>query len=649
MKNKQTVLIVDDIADNLNVAAQTLMENEINVILALSGKEAVISAEKFLPDLILLDIMMPEMNGYEVCEVLKNHKQTKDIPIIFLSAINETRNIVKGFELGAVDYINKPFIQEELISRVQTHLKIYNQNLELKNKEKDLKESEAKLQAVINSIPDFIFYKDIESRYTGVNKAYAKHIKNSPENIIGKTDFDLFDKKEANIFLESDKKTIQTNVDLVYEEWTQDFSGKNIYLDTRKTPLINSEDKTIGIVGVSRNITELKYAEETLKANEEKLQNIYDNANEGIFVLQNDKIVFLNNKLSEILAYNKDELQKHPFLEFVHKEDLKETAVYYQKKITGEKIGKAIIFRIIDANDNIKYVKINSKQIIWEGNNAILGMLDDITEQHHLEDEIKLKNAEIKQKHENILAGIRYAKTIQTSLLPEKSVTNNILKNNFILYKPKDIVSGDFYYINKIDNNIFFSVADCTGHGIPGGFLTMLGINIIHGIIKHQKIKEPAKILNLLRNRIKDIFKGVEKNNTNGIDIAFCSVNTETNVLQYAGAFNPLWIYRDDELIELKANRNPIGYYPVEKDFTNHTIQLQNKDKIYLFSDGFKDQIGGKGIQKYNNKRFKELFVTNAGLSMKKQKTIFTKELEKWQADNEQIDDITIMGIEWEM
>ncbi|MCK5537498.1 MAG: response regulator, partial [Bacteroidales bacterium] len=137
MKNKQTVLIIDDIADNLNVAANTLIPHGINVILAQNGREAIKTATKFLPDLILLDIMMPEMNGFEVCASLKEIDKTKEIPVIFLTAVGETKNIVKGFELGAVDYINKPFISEELISRVKAHLKIHqlNKDLNLKNDE----------------------------------------------------------------------------------------------------------------------------------------------------------------------------------------------------------------------------------------------------------------------------------------------------------------------------------------------------------------------------------------------------------------------------------------------------------------------------------------------------------------------------------
>jgi len=177
----------------------------------------------------------------------------------------------------------------------------------------------------------------------------------------------------------------------------------------------------------------------------------------------------------------------------------------------------------------------------------------------------------------------------------------------------------------------------------------MLGINSIHSILKEKKTENPAEILNYLRKIIKDIFKGSERNNLNGIDIALCSINKKTNILQYSGAFNPLWIVRNNTIIEIKATRNPIGYFPIEKDFQNNKIQLQNNDLIYLFSDGLKDQVGGKENKKYNNNRFKELISDSSSLPIKNQKKYLLDKIDKWQGQNEQIDYITIMGIEWKL
>ena len=252
-------------------------------------------------------------------------------------------------------------------------------------------------------------------------------------------------------------------------------------------------------------------------------------------------------------------------------------------------------------------------------------------------------------QHKNITDSINYAKNIQSAMLTNnKIISTYFAGGHFILFKPKETVSGDFYYVNKVDDNLIFSVADCTGHGVPGGFITILGITYLHDIIRRTETDTPGEVLNILRLRIKEIFKTFGNDNNNGLDIAFCAVNTKTNVLQYAGAYNPLWIIRNSELIEIKATRNPIGFYPKEKPFKNNEIQLQNNDKIYIFTDGYQDQFGTNN-KKFTSKRFKQLIISVSHLPMPEQNDILLNTLKDWQGDTDQIDDITVMGIEWKL
>jgi len=394
---KQTVLIVDDIVDNLNVAANTLIPQNINVIFAQSGENALKTADKYMPDLILLDIMMPQMDGFEVCEKLKSNEKTKEIPIIFLTAIGEAKFIVKGFKLGAIDYINKPFIAEELISRVTSHLKIYKLN-------KDLNQ---------------------------------------------------------------------------------------------------------------------------------------------------------NNKL-------------------------------------------------------------------------------------------------LQQKHNEILASIRYAQVIQKAVLPEEQFLSHFLPNNFIINIPRDIVSGDFYWIKQRYNQVFIAVADCTGHGVPGAFMSMIGIAYLNEIVynfKNETEVNAGEILNTLRNRIKISLHQDKRKDTvsDGMDIALCIIDLENKNMQYAGAYNPLFLIRKDqqnthELIQFKADRMPIAIHLSEKPFTNNNIELQTDDMVYIFSDGFLDQIGGEYGRKYLVKNFKELLLQNANKKMDEQKKAIKDTFYSWKGEKEQIDDVMIIG-----
>ncbi len=175
--------------------------------------------------------------------------------------------------------------------------------------------------------------------------------------------------------------------------------------------------------------------------------------------------------------------------------------------------------------------------------------------------------------------------------------------------------------------------------------MTMLGITFLHGIIKRSEAKKVGEILNLLRERIKEIFISSGKENLNGLDIALCVVDTETNILSYSGAYNPLYIIRENKLIEIKAVRNPIGFYPKEKKFITHKIQLHNNDMIYLFSDGYQDQFSAIKKRKFTKKRFKKLIEEICNLPTKEQKNILEERLQNWKGDTIQIDDITIMGV----
>lgn len=253
----------------------------------------------------------------------------------------------------------------------------------------------------------------------------------------------------------------------------------------------------------------------------------------------------------------------------------------------------------------------------------------------------------IAEKNKNITQSINYVSRIQTALLPDKHFRTSFDYPYFIYFSPRDIVSGDFYWMKKINNKIILAVADCTGHGVPGAFVSMLGITFLNEIVG-KETENAAQVLEKLRYQIKTSLNQTETENAtkDGMDIAFCILDTETYLLQFAGAFNPLYIVRNRELLELKATRNPIGVHIKEIPFENNEIELQEKDKIYLFSDGYPDQFGGKKGRKYLYKRFKQLLLTISDKSFNEQKQILDDTIKKWKADYEQNDDILIVGFE---
>lgn len=277
-----------------------------------------------------------------------------------------------------------------------------------------------------------------------------------------------------------------------------------------------------------------------------------------------------------------------------------------------------------------------------QNNEELFALNENINEANHL---VVEKNKIIEKSHKNITDSINYAKTIQEALLTKKELIDTYLNEHFIFFRPKEQVSGDFYYINKVENKIIIAIADCTGHGVPGGFITMLGITYLHEIVRRREAENPGEVLDILRTRIKEIFKTSGSQNQNGLDIAFCSINTETNTLQYAGAYNPLVIIRNNKIIEYKATRNPIGYYPKEIKFKNNIILIQKGDVIYLFSDGFHDQVGEVENEKFMSRNFKNLLLKNHKLPMEEQKQLLNIIFNNWKGDRQQMDDVLVMGV----
>ncbi len=382
------ILIVDDATENIDILAAAL--TGYRKMIALNGERALqLAFSDNPPDLILLDINMPGMDGYEVCQVLKTNEKTREIPIIFLTANTDSESIIKAFEMGASDYITKPFNMGEMLARVKTHLA--------------LKKSRDDIARLLN-----------------------------------------------------------------------DIEGKN-------------------------------------------------------------------------------------------------------KLIT---------------------------------------------------------------------ASIEYAQTIQQALLPDEAFLKRILPEHFILYHPKDIVSGDFYWVRRLDDQVMIAAVDCTGHGVPGAFMSILGISFLNEVVSEGGICCASDVLERLRNKVKSALGQTEPTGQrDGMDMSLVMYNPLRKELQYAGAYNPLYLVRDDRLQEYKADRQPVAIHYRERPFTNHTIPLRPGDMFYLFSDGFADQMGGEEEKKLMSGRFKSWLEEIAHLPANDQKKILEERFTAWKGNVEQTDDILVIGV----
>lgn len=263
-------------------------------------------------------------------------------------------------------------------------------------------------------------------------------------------------------------------------------------------------------------------------------------------------------------------------------------------------------------------------------------------------EEVVKQKDEIAEKNKSITDSIEYASRIQTAILPSKEFAEEILPEHFILFRPRDIVSGDFFWMTKKDNLVVVIAADCTGHGVPGAFMSMLGVSFLNEIVNRHEVTSANVILNNLRRDIKKTLgqEGKEGEAKDGMDIALCVIDIENMKMQYSGAYNPLYLFRNNELMEVKADRMPIGIYIKEKEsFTNNEIDLQKGDVFYIFSDGYQDQFGGEDGQKFKTKNYKQFLLEIHQKPMAEQREILDKRIDEWRGDWEQIDDIIILGI----
>ncbi len=257
---------------------------------------------------------------------------------------------------------------------------------------------------------------------------------------------------------------------------------------------------------------------------------------------------------------------------------------------------------------------------------------------------LELKNKIIEEQHKDIIDSINYAKRIQQAILKEEEHVSAHLPPHFILFKPKDIVSGDFYWALEKAEYLYITAADCTGHGVPGAFLTMLGISYLNEINAREDILTPAEILDQLRDKIVQELSRHGKTK-DGMDISLMRLNLKTNEIMWAGAFNPLWYVEAGILKEIKANKQPIGYVEEPKPFTNHSLHLNANDTVYLFTDGFADQFGGPKGKKYKYKQLEDGLLANNHKSLDEQKQILNASFTNWKGNLEQVDDVTIIGI----
>lgn len=368
-----------------------------------------------------------------------------------------------------------------------------------------------------------------------------------------------------------------------------------------------------------------------------------------VVVNHHGKVEYVSPSAKRILGFEPEQLMGEGWWNLTRIDELERADI---KALTFQQLKQDSLIESVPYERLLKTATGGDKWILWNTSkgpaNTLVGIGHDITDRKKAEQKLIEKNKELEQHNKDMVDSIQYASRIQEAILPDIQKIKNAFADAFVLYQPKDVVSGDYYFFYQRGSKTFVAVVDCTGHGVPGALMSFIANGILKEVIIKKGIEEPSEILYALDD---ELYTALNKQNSEGItndgmDVALAIFDSEKNTVNYSGAFRPMLLLRDNELIEFEANRYPIGFYgDVEKQFVSKELKLQKDDTFYFFTDGYCDQFGGEQKKKFNRKRFKELLLSLQGMEMDEQQSFLKYVLLNWRQEEPQMDDILVMGL----
>lgn len=368
-----------------------------------------------------------------------------------------------------------------------------------------------------------------------------------------------------------------------------------------------------------------------------------------VVVNHHGKVEYVSPSAKRILGFEPEQLMGEGWWNLTRIDELERADI---KALTFQQLKQDSLIESVPYERLLKTATGGDKWILWNTSkgpaNTLVGIGHDITDRKKAEQKLIEKHKELEQHNKDMVDSIQYASRIQEAILPDIQKIKNAFDDAFVLYQPKDVVSGDYYFFYQRGCKTFVAVVDCTGHGVPGALMSFIANGILKEVIIKKGIEEPSEILYALDD---ELYTALNKQNSEGItndgmDVALAVFDSEMNTVNYSGAFRPMLLARENELIEFEANRYPIGYNgDVEKIFVSKEMKLQKGDTFYFFTDGYCDQFGGELKKKFNRKRFKELLLSLQGMEMEEQQSFLQYALLNWRQEEPQVDDILVMGI----
>ncbi|MFT5581275.1 MAG: PAS domain S-box-containing protein [Psychromonas sp.] len=613
---------------------------------------------------ILCDYDLGSITGLEIFEYLQ--EKGSEAPFIIMSGAQGEDRAVEILRLGIIDYVLKDkldkiqFIIQRAINDSDAK-KHETKTLEL------LKNSEKSLREIFNSIVDVYFHSDIEGVQLVLSPSVEKIIGFKPEELIGTNVCDIYAnpndrKKYIKTILEKGSIT-DYEVSIICKD------GTNKEISVNAELIFNDNKEPVGTRGVYRDISDKKRQQRILVKREAQLRESQQMASLGSWELNSEtKKIVLSPEFFRIFELPYDDKERSDFYEFsslVHADDRSRLESNFLKFIkSGNQLPYE--FRIITPSGKLKYVSTKVFKHNKGDSDFLSGIIQDITDLKLLEEEknnvqrqalemleemveqrtkkIEEQRAVIEQKNRDITDSIRYAKQVQMAILPSKELIDQFLPQNFIIYYPKDIVAGDFYWSFTIGEYFMIAVADCTGHGVPGALVSMICYNALNRAVNQYALREPGKILDKVNRLVVEFFSHGSGEVKDGMDISLLVFNFNKKEIMWSGANNPLVYFDSQGMNKINADKQAIGNQYAVTNFTTHYPLYQKDASFYLFSDGYADQFGGDSNKKFMQKRFYALMELVHKKSTSKQEDLFAKTFQDWKRDYEQVDDVAIIG-----
>jgi PAS domain S-box-containing protein len=565
---------------------------------------------------------------------------------IFNIKVNErTRKLLAESQAMSTELSEKQEVlrqNAEEMQATQEELKRTNQRLE--DQIEEVNRTQRRMQLLLENASEVITIYEEDGTIRYISPSVETILGYGQRELQGTKDVDKVhpDYHEAyrRLFAQLQEKPDE-KVTVQYEYKTKE--GQFVWIESTGTN--NMSNQAIhGYIINSRDITERRRAEQEQRMRS-KMQALSENSLDLITRIEQDSFSYINPMIEQFTG-KKPEVYLN---KKVRETDLntaildKWLSVVEQVNSSNDKVSTEMDF---PTEDGQRIMQVNAIPEYDDADNieSVLVVSHDITER-------KLIELEIQNKNKKINDSINYAKRIQNAILPNTRLINKALPDSFILYKPRDVVSGDFPWFVQIKNDIFIAAVDCTGHGVPGALLSLIGYFLLNDIVRSRKITEPGKILDMLDEGVTQTLRQDQDDSAtkDGMDIALCRINVETREVEYAGAHRPLYFMKGGVMDEIKGNKFPIGggIFKNQTNFTTHKIQLGDGDSFYFSSDGFPDQFGGPEVRKFGPKKTREIVEKVHQMQMKDALQVFDQEWESWKGDHKQTDDVLLIGIKF--